>query len=217
MANKLAKTNQYNRSGSVHYRIDAHAGGQTALSLSVDFDRAPVPDHSYVADFVEVSREQADVLIVFGKIDLPSRKALRNKIELYFPFVPFVHQLWRSSRKFHEGLKQAITQKGHVVTVPNAISSETSKVQSFVTNACLMAQANGQCMLDFFLINPKDLWLKTRKGDALNLDALVRVFMNDYLIVELLDRCDEIAQALVTELEITFPENEDEIVESVQL
>lgn len=215
MANKLAKTNQFNRSGSVHYRIEAREGGQTALSLTVDFDRAPAPDHSYVADFVEVSREQADVLIVFGKIDLPSRKVLRNKIELYFPFVPFVHQLWRSSRKFHEGLKQTMAKKGYIAETPNTVSSETSKVQSFATNAALMAQANGQCMVDFFLINPKDLWLKTRKGDALNMDALVRVFMNDYLIVELLDRCDEIGKKLVTELDIAFPEGEDEIMESI--
>ena len=78
MTNKLARTNrtsQFNRSGSVHYRLEQREDGAAAVMLTVDFERAPTPEHTYVADFFEISRAESDVLIVFGKIDLPGAKA----------------------------------------------------------------------------------------------------------------------------------------------
>ena len=217
MTNKQNKISQFNRSGNVHYRVEQRDNGETGLMLQVDFDRAPEPDHSFVADFVEVSKTEADVLIVFGKIDLPSGKKLRNKVELYFSFTPFVHQLWRSSRRLHAALANSMEQRGDVAKDSSGISSETEKVMTLVTNNVLIVQASGQCLLDFFLISAKDLWVKTRKGDPLNVEGLVRVFINEHLLLEFMNRCDEIAQGLVKDLDITFSEDDDEVMESIAL
>jgi hypothetical protein len=220
MTSKIAKTNrtsQFNRSGSVHYRLEQREDGAAAVTLTVDFERAPTPEHTYVADFFEVSRAESDVLIVFGKIDLPVAKSLRNKIEIYFPFQPFVYQLWKSSRQMHELLVKSATEKGYVAAGTSAITSATDKVQTLATNNALIVMGGGQCMMDFFLIAAKDLWIKTRKGDPLNMDALVRVYLNERLLLGFLDRCDAIAQDLVKELGITFAEDNDEDLELVDL
>ena len=57
MTTKLAKPSkitQFNRSGSVHYRLNQSEDGWSSVALTVDYERVPVPDHTYVADFVEV-------------------------------------------------------------------------------------------------------------------------------------------------------------------
>jgi hypothetical protein len=220
MTNKIVRTNrtsQFNRSGTVHYRLEQHEDGAAAVMLTVDFERAPTPEHTYVADFFEVSRAESDVLIVFGKIDLPGAMSLRNKIEIYFPFQPFVYQLWKSSRQMHEMLEKSATKKGYAVADPSRITSATDKVQTLATNNALIVIGGGLCMIDFFLIAAKDLWIKTRKGDPLNMDALVRVYLNERILLGFLDRCDVIAQDLIKELGITFAEENDEDMELVEL
>lgn len=212
---KLTKSNQFNRSGVVHYRVDQQPNGLSAVTLKIDYELAPVPDHSFVADFAQLSREDSDILLVFGKIDLPGRKVLRNKIELYFPFPPFVYQLWRSSRKLHEMLAVQVAQKGYIAKDYAGVSLETDKVNSMATNNALIAAAGGQNMIDFFLISPKDVWIKPTKGDPLNMNALVRVYLNDFLLLDVLNRIDELAQPLAKELNITITEDDDHVVESL--
>lgn len=217
MTNKLAKSPAFNRSGAVHYRVEQRENGETGISLAVDFDRAPIPSDTYVADFCEVFRSEGDVVIVFGKIDFPSGKVLRNKIELYFAYQPFVYQLWRSTRRMHETLAKTLEEKGAKAKDSSVLSSETDKVKTMMTNNALIVQAGGQCALDFFLISAKDLWIKTRKGEALNMDALVRVFVSEQVLLEFLNRCNSIAQDLVKELKITFEENDDATLDSIEL
>jgi len=211
---KAAKSGQVNRTGNVHYRVNQTEDGQMSLMLAVDFERAPTPDHTYVADFVEVSKAESDVLIVLGKIDLPSGKRLRNKIEIYFPFHPFVYQLWKSSRKFHEMIRNSVPVKSPSLTQRD-IASDTERVQTMTANNALMVRVGGQSMVDFFLISAKDMWVRTKKGDPLNMEALVRVYTNDRLLLRLLDACDTIAKGLIEELNLTITEGDDENLEYV--
>jgi hypothetical protein len=213
MTTKLAKTAQFNRSGNVHYRLEERPEGGV-VSMSVDFERAPVPDRSYVADYYEVHKVEDNFLMVFGKKEFPSESDLRNKIEIYFPFIPFVQQLWRSSRKMHTALQEAFASKdktakpqGHIAT--KAITMTLS------ANNLLVVNSGGQCVMDFFLISAKDLWLKTRKGDPLNLDAIVRVFVSEPLLLGFLDRCDVLAQEIRGNLDIPVMEEENEVLESI--
>jgi len=215
--NKLAKTSQFNRSGTVYYRVEQRDDGMTAVSLAVDFERAPEPDRSYVADYFEVHRTDADVMMVFGKKDFPSENKLRNKIEIYFPFHPFMHQLWKTTRKMHESLQEAFTLKGKSAKPPGNLDSGGAAVQTLAANNALVVMSAGQCVMDFFLINAKDLWLKTRKGDPLNMDAIVRVFMSEHILLGLLDSCDGIAEELKGELDIPVTEEYDEVVEPFAL
>jgi hypothetical protein len=87
-------------------------------------------------------------------------------------------------------------------------------VQTLAANNALIVMSGGQCVMDFFLINAKDMWLKTRKGDPLNLDAIVRVFMSEHILLGLFSRWDEVAETLKGELDIPITEDDDEVVES---
>lgn len=211
--NKLAKLSQFNRSGNVHYRLEEREGG-SLVTLNVDFERAPVPDRSYIADYFEVHRTEADVLMVFGKKEFPSESELRNKIEIYFPFHPFVQQLWQSSRKMHEGLREALEKRGKLAKPPGDLATKVNTM-TLSANNVLIVNSGGQCVMDFFLISAKELWLKTKKGDPLNLDAIVRIFVSEQLLLGFLDQCDPLAQKLKGELEIPVLEDDHEIVESI--
>jgi hypothetical protein len=213
--NKLAKTNQFNRSGNVYYRVDPCEDGQSLVTLSVDFENVPVPESSYIADYFEIRRTDADVVMVFGKKNFPSETELRNKIEIYFPFHPFVHQLWKSARKMHKTMQETFDKKGKIAKAPGDLKSPEAKVQTLAANNVLIVMSGGQCVMDFFLIAAKDLWLKTKKGDPLNVDAIVRVFVSEHILLGFLNRCDELAQELKPELDFPVMEEDDEVVESV--
>ncbi|HVN93268.1 MAG TPA: hypothetical protein VMT38_06215 [Terracidiphilus sp.] len=214
---KLAKINQFNRSGAVYYKVEQREDGASAVTLSVDFERVPEPDHSYVADYFEVHRADADVLMVFGKMNFPSEKELRNKIEIYFPFHPFMHQFWKSSTKLRKTIQKNFELKGKTAKRQGSIASSGEKVQTLAANCALIVNNAGQCVADFFLIAAKDIWLKTKKGDPLNVSAIVRVFMSEHILLGLLNRCDEIAGELKKELDIPAVEEDDENLESVEL
>jgi hypothetical protein len=213
--NKLAKTTQFNRGGNVYYRVDQREDGQSLVSLSVDFEKVPVPENSYISDYFEVRRADGDVVMVFGKKDFPSESQLRNKIEIYFPIHPFVHQFWKSARKMHELLRTTFEKKGRTANVSGGIQNSGEKVQTLAANNALIVMSGGQCVMDFFLIAAKDLWLKTKKGDPLNVDAIVRVFVSENILLGLLNRCDELAEELKPELDYPVTEEDDEVVESL--
>jgi hypothetical protein len=214
---KLARTNQFNRSGTVHYRVEQGENGVSAVSLAIDFERVPEPEHSYITDYFEVHRTDEDVLMVFGKTDFPSETELRNKIEIYFPFHPFMHQLWKSTRKVEQALLDSFEKKGKIAKAQGHVHSPGAKVQTLTANNALVVNSGGQCVMDFFLIAAKDIWLKTKKGDPLNVSAIVRVFMNERILLGFLKRCDEIAEEVKDELEIPVVEDNDETLESFEL
>ena len=215
--NKIAKTGQYNRSGTVHYRVDQREDGGGTVTLSVDFERAPEPDHSYIADYFEVHRADADIVMVFGKKDFPSETTLRNKIEIYFPFHPFMHQFWKSSRRLHRTLRERFENKGRTAKSAGTLKSDVAKVQTLAANNALIVISAGQCVLDFFIIAAKDIWIKPKKGDPLNITALVRVFMSEHILLGFLNKCEEFAVDVNLELDIPVVEDDDEIVEPVEL
>jgi|ERR1035438_6517016 hypothetical protein len=214
---KLAKMSQFNRSGAVHYRVEQRENGISAVTLSIDFERVPEPEHSYITDYFEVHRTDADVLMVFGKMDFPSDTELRNKIEIYFPFHPFMHQFWKSTRKLKQNLLESFEKKGRIAKSQGNSSSVGTKVQTLAANNALVVNSGGQCVMDFFLIAAKDIWLKTKKGDPLNVSAIVRIFMSEHFLLGFLKRCDEIAEELKNELEIPVVEDDDETLESLEL
>lgn len=197
--------------------MDQRENGLTGIKLSVDFDRAPVPENNYIADYFELHRSDADVLMIFGKKNFPSESELRNKIEIYFPFDPFLNQLWKSSRQMHQTLRETFELKGKKAKESGDLISADARVQTLTANNALVVMTAGQCVMDFFLINAKDLWLKTRKGDPLNVDAIVRVFMSEHILLGFLNRCDELATELKDEFDVELSEEDDEILESSEI
>jgi hypothetical protein len=213
---KLAKSNAYNKGGAVRYRVRETSEGKPAVvALAVDYEQAPVPDHYYVADYYQVLRQGMDVLLIFGKLDHPNLDRLRNKIEVYFPAQLFVLQLWKSSRDFQKTLAEYV-EKSHARAVePGIFAPTTEKVQTLHANNALMVLSGGHCIIDLFYISAKDLWLKPAKGEALGIEALVRIICSGSFVLGLLQECDRVAQDIIEDLQINIEEvDEDAIVES---
>lgn len=187
------------------------------INMSVDYSLAPVPSHYYVADFYQVYARDLDILMIFGKIDHPKSDRLRNKVEIIFPAHQFVYQLWKSSREFEKSMTGFLAKHGISVIGPGIISAETEKVQTLYSNNVLMVQAAGQCILDFYYISEKDLWLKPQKNEPLSLEALVRVMMESPSMSGFLRECDKVAAHFIEKLAIEIKENDDETLELQQL
>ena len=126
-------------------------------------------------------------------------------------------ELYGLNRKLKQNLLESFEKKGRIAKSQGNSSSVGTKVQTLAANNALVVNSGGQCVMDFFLIAAKDIWLKTKKGDPLNVSAIVRIFMSEHFLLGFLKRCDEIAEELKNELEIPVVEDDDETLESLEL
>ncbi|MCI0537155.1 MAG: hypothetical protein L0Z50_18210 [Verrucomicrobiales bacterium] len=193
---KLARADQWITSGSVRYRLLGNPSSPSGIEFGVDYAKAPVPDHYYVADYFFVESEGSHVLFTFGKLDSPHRGKLRSKIELYFSPSMFVRQLWGSSRGFHETLRKFVQDNGYHRAEGWEELLEAPKVQTFQSNQVMMVLSEGECVMDFFYISPKDIFLKPRRGEGIDLEPLVRIIMAPELLLGFLDKCEPLAKSL---------------------
>ncbi len=213
MATKLARRDELIGSGPVRYRVLGPADAPSGFLIAIDYTDAPVPEHYYVADYAYVANIDPQVLFVFGKWDRSeTQQDLRNKIEILFPALYFVHQLWKSSRDFHKLLRKFVEGLGYEVPAISSSDVRAEKVQTFYSNNVLMVLSGGEAMVDFFYLSPRDVYLRTRKKQSIELEALVRVVLAPTLLLSLMDACEPIAE----KLKERFPEEEgeNEIVES---
>jgi len=189
-------------------------GKSALINLSIAYEDAPVPAGYYKADYYQVVlQDDLDVLLVFGKLDHPDSQRLRNKVEICFPAELFVRQLWNGSREFQKTLERDVEKNHlHAVTASD-ISARTDKVQTFYSNNVLMVLSAGHCMMDFFYISAKDLWLKPPKNEAIGIEALVRVITSAALALGFLQGCDKMAKELIEKLGIEL-EAENAVMES---
>jgi hypothetical protein len=67
------------------------------------------------------------------------------------------------------------------------------------------------------LLGAKDIWLRTKNGDPLNITAIVRVFVSEQLLLGFLRRSDEIARSVKDKLDIPLSEDHDENLEPIKL
>ena len=212
---KLAKADHYTRGGPVRYQVRETPDGKiAAVSITIAYDEAPVPDHYYIADYYQVVPQDLDVLLIFGKLDHPKTDKLRNKVEIYFPVHLFVQQLWKSSRDFQKTLETFIEGVHAQPVGPSDLPPDTDKVQTLHANNVLMVLSAGQSIMDFFYISAKDLWLKPAKGEPIGIEALVRVIIPAPVLLGFLQECDRLVPTLVENFEIKLSEDEDAIVES---
>ena len=211
---KLAKPQQFGR-GAVKYKVEGPEDNPTTVKLSIAYDEAPVPEHYYVADYFQIIPFDLEVLMIFGKLDYPNPQKLRNKIEIYFPVDLFIAQLWRSSREFEKTLVGYVDQHKAKIVEPGELPPETDKVQTLHSNNVLMVLSAGQCMMDFFYISAKDLWLRPQRNEAIGIEALVRVLAPASVVLGFLREADKVVQAYVEKLGPTvMGEQANETVES---
>jgi hypothetical protein len=195
---KIARRDQFQGSGPVRYKIQTSKDGLQSAMLAIDYADAPVPTHYYVADYFEVANLDPRILFTFGKLNYPSDKQLRNKLEIDFPAPLFVMQLWKSRADFHKLLKTFVQQNGYQAMNPGGLSEPVEKVQTIHSNNALMILSAGDCMIDFFYLSPRDMALKAPKSEELYLEPLVRVMTSPNLLLGLLNACEPIAEDLIS-------------------
>jgi hypothetical protein len=214
LAKQLIKAAATNRQGPVRYVVHETPAGEPAMvTLGVAYDEAPVPEHYYVADYYQLVVGDFSVLLIFGKLDHPQQDRLRNKVEIYFPVDNFVRQLWGTSRAFQTSLEKYVATNRAEPLRPSSVSAQTDKVQTLQSNNALIVQSASDCMIDFFYISPKDLWLKPMKSEPIGMEALVRVMVTASLMLGFLQECDREARQLVDRLGIKL-EDENAALES---
>lgn len=193
---KLARSDQWISSGAIKYRVLGSSQNPAGLEFNVDYARAPVPIHFYVSDYVFVLEDQSQVMLTFGKLDRPSTDRLRTKLEIYFNPYMFVRQLWATTSEFRPVLRKYVQDRQLTPPHWDALL-ESPKVQTFQANQALMMLTEGESLVDFFYISPKDIYYKPRVGEKIDLEPLVRVILAPELLASFLDSSEPFAQRLV--------------------
>jgi hypothetical protein len=197
VSGKLVRRDQFAGSGPIRYKIESGKDGVQTAMLAIDYADAPVPPHYYVADYFEVANLDPKILFTFGKLNYPNDKQLRNKLEIDFPALLFIAQLWASRSEFHKNLRTYVKQFGYEPVKPGNLSDPVEKVQTIHSNNALMIQSGGECMIDFFYVSPRDMALKAPKNERISLEPLVRVITAENFLLGFLDACEPIAESLL--------------------
>lgn len=210
MATKVARREDFVGTGPVRYRIEGPSEAPTGASIKIDYTDAPVPEHYYVADYFYAADLGFQALLAFGKWeDAGQKEKLRNKLEIYFPAAFFLSQLWKSRRDFHKTLRGLVVKHGFSAAEAGSPDTKAEKTQTIHSNNVLMVLSGGECMMDFFYLSPRDMYLRIRKRKPLALEPLVRVIISPTHLLGFLDACEPIAASLATK----FPsegENDDD-------
>jgi hypothetical protein len=194
---KLAKIDDWITSGAVRYRSLASSTGAAAgIEIGLDYSKAPVPNHFYFADYVSVDEDASEVMFTFGKLDKPHADRLRTKVEVYFNPVMFVKQFWSQTRDLQGILTKYVAEQGLKPLEPRGLL-EAPKAQTFHSNNVSVIMTDGESMMDFFYLSPKDLLYKPQKGEKIDVEALVRILLSPSLLLLLLTESQPFADKLL--------------------
>ncbi len=164
--------------------------------MGLEYSKAPVPEHFYFADYLSVDEDSSQIMFTFGKLDKPANDKLRSKVEIYNNPAMFVKQFWASTREMHKQLQDRALAQGWTPP-PEGELLEAPKVQTFQSNNVSILMSEGECLLDFFYISPKDMFYKPPLGEKIDVEALVRVILSAKLLLILLDLSRPIAERLL--------------------
>lgn len=163
------------------------------MELGVDYTKAEVPERFYYADYCDVQPSRSGYSLIFAKLALGNSK-LRTKIEVIFPKVMFVRQLWGISRSFEETVRQA-TKSEDFPAIGKV--EDTEKVQTFRSNNVFMGMWGEESLMDFYYLSPRDIhFARQKQTQEVGLEPVVRVIMPTALMVEFLEKCRPYAEKL---------------------
>jgi hypothetical protein len=169
--------------GPVRIRVIDSGPNFVHCEIGVDYQRAPVPERSYYADYCDVQRARFGFGLFFGKL-ITGTSRLRTKIEIDFPEDLFGRQLWGTSREMHKLLRTAAAGMNFS---PISEVEDTDKVQTFRSNNVFMGIWGEEAVMDFFYLSPRDM-AQPQRGVAA-LEPVIRVVMPTPLLLEFLDKC----------------------------
>jgi hypothetical protein len=184
--------------GPVRLRLVRAEASMVTVEIGIDYAKAPVPHLHYEADYCDVVAARAGIALTFGKLR-PTSDILRNKVEVSFSPEFFVKNVWGTTRQLHETTRRMVA--GKELTDLGRLP-EPEKVQCFRANNVFMAVLPSEAVLDFYYISPGDVqFAQLRKKQEIELEPVVRVLVSTPLLLEFLDKCKPVAEALALTLE----------------
>ena len=193
---QLARTEEWVSSGAVRYRPIASSGVFSGIEIGLDYAKAPVPSHFYFADYLSVDEDSSQVMFTFGKLDKPHTDRLRSKVEVYFNPVMFVKQFWVQTRQMQSQLEQYVREHDLKTIDPEPLL-DAPKVQTFQANNVSILMTEGESMMDFLYLSPKDLFYKPQKSEKIEIEALVRILLSPSLLLLLFRQSQPFAEKLL--------------------
>jgi hypothetical protein len=179
--------------GPVRLRVVRAGPQENTVELSVNYEKAEVPPRAYFADYCDVVQGRGSVSIFFGKLK-PGTSVLRNKVEIGFPEDLFIRQVWKNSRKLHEKVE---AEFGPHPLPPIGEVTDTDVVQAFRANNVLMLGMGEEALADFYYIAPTEIHFALNKGrQEVALDPVIRIVLSGLLMLELLEKCRPVVEAL---------------------
>lgn len=179
-------------SGPVRIKITEGSGGQGLIEMWLDYEKADVPSRAYFADYVDVQEGRADITLIFGRLVTGSKK-LRTQVEISFSRDSFVAQLWRSSRVLHNLLTSNAELR--LPSLDGIAYSET--VHTSRSNNVFMAALGEEALLDFYYIAPSDIhFVKMGRRNQVALDPVIRISLPTPLVLEFLEKCDQLVSQM---------------------
>ena len=178
-------------------------------SLQVNLARVQPPQNVYDADFCWPERRMGTVSLFFAKA-FPGVAAqrLRTRVELRYPYGPFVRHFWANSRGFHERLRAYLAEHPFEIESVNIrpAEMEAEREHSDWVNFDYLAHTASEAALDFFHVPPAGIakFAQSHDRSGLTLTPVLRVHTTAAQLCSLLDACEPIAQ----EIETHFPPGE---------
>jgi hypothetical protein len=179
-------------------------GDLTFVELGIDYEKAEVPERRYYADYCKVVDSRSAITLIFGRLD-PGNSVLRTKVEISFPQILFVAQLWASSREAHKYLENTVRER--LAALPEL--QETEKVQGFRANNVFMVAMSDDAILDFYYIAPPDIhFVRAGRRSDVYLEPIIRIVLGTPLMLEFLEQCRPHAERLRHVVTENLPSNE---------
>jgi hypothetical protein len=188
-------------------RVDADG------TIRIQMSKLRPPQNLYDADYAWATRRQGAVVSLFFAKGFPSKKGggdgtLRSRLELRYPYEPFMNHFWPNSRRFHEGLRAYLAD--HPLEhegLDNAPELSADRDHSEWVNFDYLAHSGSQASLDFFHIAPSAIarFVQGQGSRDLEFTPVVRVHTTTFQLCRLLDSCEPIAR----ELEAGMPRSEE--------
>ena len=170
-------------------------------SLRIDPTRMLPPQNIYDADYAWVERRLGAVSLFFAKgYPGKSPKKLRTRVELRYPYGPFLNHFWGNSRQFHERLRTYVTANPFEAEPTTAKPSEmeADRDHSDWVNFDYLAHTGSEAALDFFHVPPSGIarFAQGQGTSGLTLTPVLRIHTTAYQLCSLLDACAPIAKQL---------------------
>lgn len=141
--------------------------GETGpVQINVDFALVPPPQSYYYADAIDlrVDNDLFMAILSFGRREIGTDR-FADRIDIVMPAASLFRRFWLSSRDVEGVVDQVMKVLGESSEVAPA-SAGTSLAMTFFANMIFIAAGDGESLLDFYYLSPRDVHLaKTRKLD----------------------------------------------------